>query len=76
MEALGKPVVPGMKTTKVVSEADADADCGEYDDDHWDDEKSEKRNVIFNSSNNTGDEIYLKNPRRNPSKKKRIIVKV
>ena len=76
MEALGKPVVPGMKTTKVVSEADADADCGEYDDDHWDDEKIEKRNVIFNSSNNTGDEIYLKNPRRNPSKKKRIIVKV
>ena len=42
MEALGKPVVPGMKTTKVVSEADADADCGEYDDDHWDDEKVRK----------------------------------
>ena len=33
-------VVPGMKTTKVVS--DTDDDTGEYDDENWD-EKSEKR---------------------------------
>ena len=60
-----------MKTTKVVSEAGADADCGEYDDDHRDD-KSQERNEIFKSSNNTGDGIYLKNPRKTPSKKKKL----